>query len=72
MAAYETRDESKHWRLVTLPAKTNRGEMYKALHFADQEYERLHGQPADADTSYEVEGDGEEIIIRIEKPKEKS
>lgn len=73
MVSYSTEVESRSWFKVTLPVPTVRAEIYKALYAADQEYERIHGQSAEEwDDAYTIEAGDDEIVIRIELPKEKT
>lgn len=70
MTAVSTRTVTKSWFEVTVPNPTWRSEIYLALHFAEAEYERVYGPKAESDDAFEVYADDEEIVIRIELPKE--
>jgi hypothetical protein len=66
MTDVSTRRVTKSWFEVVAPNPTVRSELYLALRFAEQEYERVHGREADSDDAFEVYADDEEIAIRFE------
>lgn len=70
MAAYTTEVESKSWFKVVLPVPSVRAELYKALHRAEQEYERYYGHAAEHDDAFDVLVTDYEIVIQFELPKE--
>jgi hypothetical protein len=71
MTAVSTRVVTKSWFEITVPNPTVGAEMYLALHFAETEYERIHGRKNEWDNTFEVRGDDKEIVIRFELPKKK-
>lgn len=72
MANYTVHDESKRWRVISLRVPTVRGELYKALAGAEREYEAAFGREAEWDDAFTVDVTDNEIVIRIELPKEKT
>lgn len=72
MTAVSTRTVTKTWFEVTVPNPTVGAEMYLALKFAEDEYERIYGEKASWDDSFTVAADEEEIVIRFLLPKDKS
>ncbi|NUQ98287.1 MAG: hypothetical protein HOY79_17645 [Streptomyces sp.] len=66
MTNVHTRTETKSWFVVVVPAPGWRADLYLGLHWAEQEYERVHGRKAESDDAFEVLASDEEIIIRFE------
>jgi hypothetical protein len=66
------RTESKSWHVITMPNPANRAEIYLALRWAEDAYEKAYGRKAEHDTAFEMDAGDDEIVIRIELPKEKN
>lgn len=66
MTSVYTRTTTKKWFEVVVPVPGWRADLYLALHFAEQEYERVHGRKAESDTAFEVLDGDDQIIIRFE------
>lgn len=66
MSTVEVRDESKHWRVIAIPAPNVGAELYKAMHVAECEYKTAYGHAAEWDSTFEVLTTDTEIIIRFE------
>ena len=55
-----------------MPAPGWRADLYLALTWAEQEYERVHGRKAEHDDAFEVLANDEEIIVRFEIKEQRS
>lgn len=66
MTSVHTRTVTKSWFEVVMPAPGWRADIYLALTWAEQEYERIHGRKAEHDDAFEVLARDEEIVIRFE------
>ena len=66
MTSVTTRTTTKSWFEVIVPVPGWRADLYVGLRFAEQEYERIHGHEAEADTAFEVLTTDEAVIIRFE------
>lgn len=66
MTSVYTRTVTKSWFVVVVPAPAWRADLYLALHWAEQEYEQVHGRKAETDNAFEVLANDQEIIVRFE------
>jgi hypothetical protein len=66
VTAVHTRTVTKSWHEVVVPAPAWRADIYLALTWAEQEYERVYGRKAKSDDAFEVLANDEEIVIRFE------
>jgi hypothetical protein len=72
MTRVSSHTETKSWRVITMPMPADRAEIYSALHEAEDAYKDAYGKDAVHDNAFMIEATDDEIVIRIEMPKEKN